>query len=117
MKNSSLKLVELTQDTVCPFCGTTVKKGACICPSCHAEHARKNITTFHYVLGLPYLFCCVVFLIFFVCLGLGQMLDLRGDSEVLFLALGALASLIIGKIVTKKGRKRLDTLGTPDWWR
>lgn len=114
---TSLQLIALTEDTVCPYCRTTVKKGSCVCPSCHAEHARKRITFFHYVVGLTTAFCLVAALIFIVCSILSAILGLRSGGETVLMALGGIASLVIGGAVVRKGRKRLDALGTPNWWR
>lgn len=114
---TSLQLIALTEDTVCPYCQTTVKKGSCVCPSCHAEHARKRITFFHYVVGLPAVFCFVAALVFIVCSILAAILGLRGGGESFLYLLGVIATLVIGGIAVRKGRKRLDALGTPNWWR
>lgn len=114
---TSLQLIALTEDTVCPYCQTTVKKGSCVCPSCHAEHARKRITFFHYVVGLTTAFCLVAALVFIVCSILAAILGLRGGGESFLYLLGGIATLVIGGIAVRKGRKRLDALGTPNWWR
>lgn len=87
---TSLQLIALTEDTVCPYCQTTVKKGSCVCPSCHAEHARKRITFFHYVVGLTTAFCLVAALVFIVCSILAAILGLRGGGESFLYLLGAL---------------------------
>ena len=114
---TSLQLIALTEDTVCPYCQTTVKKGSCVCPSCHAEHARKRITFFHYVVGLTTAFCLVAALVFIVCSILAAILGLRGGGESFLYLLGVIATLVIRGIAVRKGRKRLDALGTPNWWR
>ena len=114
---TSLQLIALTEDTVCPYCQTTVKKGSCVCPSCHAEHARKRITFFHYVVGLTTAFCLVAALVFIVCSILAAILGLRGGGASFLYLLGVIATLVIGGIAVRKGRKRLDALGTPNWWR
>ena len=114
---TSLQLIALTEDTVCPYCQTTVKKGSCVCPSCHAEHARKRITFFHYVVSLTTAFCLVAALVFIVCSILAAILGLRGGGESFLYLLGGIATLVIGGIAVRKGRKRLDALGTPNWWR
>ena len=114
---TSLQLIALTEYTVCPYCQTTVKKGSCVCPSCHAEHARKRITFFHYVVGLTTAFCLVAALVFIVCSILAAILGLRGGGESFLYLLGVIATLVIGGIAVRKGRKRLDAVGTPNWWR
>ncbi len=114
---TSLQPVVLTEDTLCPYCQTTVRRGACVCPSCHAEHARKRISLFHYVVGLPTAFCLVAALIFIVCSILSAILGLGGGGESVLMILGGIASLVVGGAVVRKGRKRLDALGTPNWWR
>lgn len=114
---TSLQLIALPEDTLCPYCQTMVKKGACVCPSCHAEHARKRIGLFHYVVGLSTAFCLVAVLIFVVCSLLSAVLGLRGGGENVLMIVGGIASLVVGGAVVRKGRKRLDALGTPNWWR
>ena len=114
---TSLQPVVLTEDTLCPYCQTTVRRGACVCPSCHAEHARKRITFFHYAVGLTTAFCLVAALVFIVCSILAAILGLRGGGESFLYLLGVIATLVIGGIAVRKGRKRLDALGTPNWWR
>lgn len=114
---TSLQLIPLTEDAVCPYCQTIVKRGACVCPSCHAEHARERISFFHYVVGLPAVFCFVAVLIFIICYILSVIFDWRGDAEVVLLVLGIIAVLVVGGSLVRKGRKRLDALGTPNWWR
>ena len=114
---TSLQLIPLMEDTVCPYCQTTVKEGACVCPSCHAEHGRKRVTLFHYVVGLSTAFCLVAALIFIVCSILSAILGLRGGGESFLYILGVIATLVVGGGVVRKGRKRLDALGSPNWWR
>ena len=114
---TSLQLIPLIEDTECPYCQAIVKKGACVCPSCHAEYGRKRITLFHYVVGLSTAFCLVAALICIVCSILSAILGLRGGGESFLYILGVIATLVVGGGVVRKGRKRLDALGTPNWWR
>ena len=78
---------------------------------------RKRITFFHYVVGLTTAFCLVAALVFIVCSILAAILGLRGGGESFLYLLGGIATLVIGGIAVRKGRKRLDALGTPNWWR